>query len=230
MTPRGRIRAVDVRAPVLAVIEQARASGHSRFPVRDGSDDFAGVAHVRHAVEVPHERRGTVTVGEIMVPPLAVPASLGLDALLDRLRGGGLHMAFVVDEFGNVDGLVTLEDLVEEIVGEVRDEHDPGEERARREASGRWVLSGLLRPDEVRRLAGVSLPEDDEYETVGGLIPARLERMPQVGDAVRVAAVDAGGVPQAVTLTVLSMDGLRVDRVRLEHEPLPVEDDGEDRE
>ena len=75
-----------------------------------------------------------------------MPASLELDDLLDQLRAGGLQLALVVDEFGNVDGLVTLEDLVEEIVGEVRDEHDQDEERARREADGSWVLSGLMRP------------------------------------------------------------------------------------
>ena len=84
--------------------------------------------HVKHAVAVPFERRSDVTVSEVMDEPVLVPASLELDDLLDQLRAGGLQMALVVDEFGNVDGLVTLEDLVEEIVGEVRDEHDEGEE------------------------------------------------------------------------------------------------------
>jgi CBS domain containing-hemolysin-like protein len=113
----------------------------------------------------------------------------------------------VVDEFGNVTGLVTLEDLVEEIVGEVRDEHDSSEEPARRDADGSWTLPGLLRPDEIRRLVGVQLPEDEDYETLGGLIGLQLERMPEAGDVV---AIDG------VRLTVLTMDGLRVDRIRLE--------------
>ena len=107
--------------------------------------------HVKHAVSVPFERRGEVSVGEVMDPPVLVPESLELDDLLDTLRAGGLQMALVVDEFGNVAGLVTLEDLVEEIVGEVRDEHDEGEEPARREPDGSWTLPGLLRPDEIRR-------------------------------------------------------------------------------
>ena len=125
-------------------------------------------------------------------------------------------MALVVDEFGNVDGLVTLEDLVEEIVGEVRDEHDEGEERARREADGSWTLPGLMRPDEVRQIAGIRLPEDDDYETIGGLIGDRLARMPASATASTLRADDEDGAAHEVTLTVLAMDDLRVDRVRLD--------------
>ena len=219
MTPRGRVKTLDVDAPVLAVIEAARASGHSRFPVLRG-DEFAGIAHVKHAVAVPYERREAVTVAEVMRPPVLVPTSLDLDALLDTLRHGGLQMALVVDEFGNVDGLVTLEDLVEEIVGEVRDEHDPGDDRMRREGERRWSLSGLLRPDEVVRTIGVALPEDEDYDTLGGLIGDRLGRMPEKGDFVTLEAGDSDGGAQTVTLTVLAMDALRVDRVRLVHEPV----------
>jgi CBS domain containing-hemolysin-like protein len=141
-----------------------------------------------------------------MSPPLLIPASLELDDLLDMLRKGGLQMALVVDEFGNVAGLVTLEDLVEEIVGEVRDEHDQGEAGPRREHNGDWLLPGLLRPDEVRRVTGVELPEDEDYETLGGLIADRLARIPQAGDSLEI---------DGVTLTVVAMDGLRVERVRL---------------
>ncbi len=205
MTPRGRMRALTADASVADVVELARASGLSRFPVlRD--DAFAGVAHVKDAVAVPFERRGGTGVAAIMRPPLLVPATLELDRLLDALRAGGLQMALVVDEFGNVDGLVTLEDLVEEIVGEVRDEHDPGEIRVVEEPGG-WVLSGLLRPDEVERLTGVELPADEGYETIAGLLADELARMPERGDTVAL---------QDVRLTVVAMDGLRVDRVRLE--------------
>jgi CBS domain containing-hemolysin-like protein len=215
MTPRGSVSALSADAPVLAVIEQARASGHSRFPVTEG-DAFVGVAHVKDAVTVPFERRGALTVAAVMKPPLMVPESLELDQLLEELRRGGLQMALVVDEFGNVDGLVTLEDLVEEIVGEVQDEHDPGEQRWRREADGRWMLSGLLRPDEVQRATEIRLPEDDDYETVAGLVADRLARMPEPGDAVRLPARDRDEAEREVRLTVLAMDGLRVDRIRLE--------------
>jgi CBS domain containing-hemolysin-like protein len=215
MTPRGKVCDLDADAPVLTVVEQARASGHSRFPVTQG-DAFVGVAHIKDAVTVPFEQRGTVTVAGVMKPPLMVPASLELDHLLEALRRGGLQMALVVDEFGNVDGLVTLEDLVEEIVGEVQDEHDPGEQRVRREADGGWVLSGLLRPDEVHRATAIRLPEDRDYETVAGLVADQLARMPETGDAVELPAHDRDETEQEVRLTVLAMDGLRVDRIRLE--------------
>jgi CBS domain containing-hemolysin-like protein len=215
MTPRGSVCGLEADAPVLAVIEQARASGHSRFPVTQG-DGFVGVAHVKDAVTVPFARRGVLTVADVMKPPLMVPESLELDQLLEELRRGGLQMALVVDEFGNVDGLVTLEDLVEEIVGEVQDEHDPGEQRWRREADGRWTLSGLLRPDEVQRATEIRLPEDEDYETIAGLLADRLARMPEPGDAVQLPARDREEAELDVRLTVLTMDGLRVDRIRLE--------------
>jgi CBS domain containing-hemolysin-like protein len=176
--------------------------------------------HVKRAVGVPFEQRDDVPVGEVMDPPVLVPESLELDDLLDTLRAGGLQMALVVDEFGNVAGLVTLEDLVEEIVGEVRDEHDAGEEPARRDADGSWTLPGLMRPDEVRRAVGIRLPEDEDYDTIGGLIGDRLARIPDTGDEVVLRADDEAGIPHEVTLTVLAMDELRVDRVRLADRPL----------
>jgi len=219
MTPRGRIATVAEEDPVGAVVDCARATGRSRFPVLGEAGAFTGVVHVKQAVGVPFEERETTHVATVMTPPLVVPASLELDDLLDTLRAGSLQMALVVDEFGNIDGLVTLEDLVEEIVGEVRDEHDEGEQPARREPDGSWTLPGLMRPDEVRRAIGIRLPEDDDYETIAGLIADRLARMPDIGDAVTLEADDAGGARQHVTLTVLAMDDLRVDRVRLEHRP-----------
>jgi CBS domain containing-hemolysin-like protein len=152
MTPRVRVREVAADDPVLSVVEAARASGRSRFPVMRG-DEVAGIVHLKHAVAVPHDRRESVPVSEVMAPPLLVPDSLDLDALLQTLREGGLQMALVVDEFGNVDGIVTLEDLIEEIVGEVHDEHDRREDAALRGPDGSWLLSGLMRPDEIGRRA-----------------------------------------------------------------------------
>lgn len=223
MTPRGRVVTVGVDEHIIAVTEAARESGRSRFPVINENGSICGIVHVKQVVAVPFERRSEIKVSDVMSEPVLVPASLELDDLLDQLRAGGLQMALVVDEFGNVDGLVTLEDLVEEIVGEVRDEHDEGEERARREGENNWVLSGLMRPDEVQQIVGVRLPEDDDYETIAGLMGDQLARMPDVGDSVELRADD-----QDVTLTVLAMDELRVDRIRLEHQPAPVETDDEE--
>ena len=223
MTPRGRVVTVSQDDSIAAVTEAARESGRSRFPVLGENGAITGIVHVKHAVAVPFERRSDVKVSEVMHEPVLVPASLELDDLLDQLRAGGLQMALVVDEFGNVDGLVTLEDLVEEIVGEVRDEHDEGEERARREADGSWVLSGLMRPDEVRQIAGLRLPEDDDYDTIGGLIGDHLARMPAVDDSVTLEVDDNDGAPLKVTLTVIALDDLRVDQVRLVSVPIEIE-------
>jgi len=159
-----------------------------------------------------------------MKPPLLVPAALELDRLLDSLRAGGLQMALVVDEFGNVDGIVTLEDLIEEIVGEVRDEHDPRDDSVRREGTGSWSLSGLLRPDEAARAVGLVLPEGDDYETLGGLIAMHLDRMPEMGDTVDLETTDGDGRPHSVRLTVTRLDGLRVDRLRLDRRPREADD------
>lgn len=224
MTPRARMLAVRADAPVRAVLEESRASGRSRFPVIvDDNDEVVGIVHIKHAIAVPNERRGTVRVDEVMVPPVLVPSSVELDPLLAMLREGGLQMAVVVDEFGTVDGIVTLEDLIEEIVGEVRDEHDAHDDSVQRTPDGAWTLSGLLRPDEAARAVRLALPEDEEYETLGGLVGMRLGRMPTEGDAVELDTVDVEGRPRRVRLVVQRLDGLRVDRLRLESEPLPDE-------
>jgi CBS domain containing-hemolysin-like protein len=228
MTPRMKVETLRADEPVVEVMKRARETGHSRFPVvADDGDEVVGVAHIKQAMSVPYERRDEVPVSAVMVPPVLVPSTVELDPLLEQLRRGGLQMAVVVDEWGNVDGIVTLEDLIEEIVGEVRDEHDPGDDRIHQEIDGSWTLSGLIRPDEVVLAIGVALPEDGDYETLGGLIGMRLERIPQEGDGVEVEAVDDQREPRIVTLTVLAMDGLRVDRVRLVHRPLERAYDGE---
>lgn len=216
MTPRVRMRTLTADQPVTDVIATARATGFSRFPViGDGPDEVVGVVHVKHAVGVPHEHRGEVPVREVMVAPVLVPSTIELDPLLATLRNGGLQLAVVVDEFGGVDGIVTFEDVVEEIVGEVTDEHDRPDPAARRNADGSWTVSGLLRPDEATRLTGLTLPEDEEYETLGGLIGLRLAHLPALGESVELRSRTEDGEPRLVTLTVARMDGLRVDRIRL---------------
>lgn len=216
MTPRVRVRTLEAGQPVADVIALARATGFSRFPVvGETPDEVVGIVHVKHAVAVPHERREATAVREVMVPPVLVPSTIELDPLLATLRVGGLQMAVVVDEFGGVDGIVTFEDVVEEIVGEVTDEHDRPDPAARRNPDGTWLLSGLLRPDEASRLTGVTLPEDEDYETLGGLLGLRLGHLPALGEAVVLTVRDTEGEERLVTLTVSRMDGLRVDRISL---------------
>jgi CBS domain containing-hemolysin-like protein len=208
LTPRVRMVSLGAHQPVDAVIELAQRTGHSRFPVvGEDLDDVVGIVHLKHAVTVPADRRVEVSVDEVMVAPALVPSTLELDPLLETLRREGLQMAVVIDEFGGTDGVVTLEDLVEELVGDVVDEHDRPGAHARRRPDGGWSLSGLLRPDEVRTIVGLDLPEDEGYETIGGLMSQELGRVPAAGDSVPL---------DTVVLTVERMDGLRVDRVRLQ--------------
>lgn len=216
MTPRVKVKTLSPEQPVMAVIEAARSGGFSRFPViSEGSEIVEGIVHVKHAVAVPHDERGEVPIREVMADPVLVPSTIELDPLLAELRKVGLQVAIVVDEFGSFDGIVTLEDLIEEIVGEVRDEHDRDEDPIREIAKGIWAVSGLLRPDEIEDQIGVRLPEDEDYETVAGLIGFELGRVPGRGDSVQVEATDEEKEPLLVDLYVLRMDGLRVDRVRL---------------
>ncbi|MCK9875283.1 MULTISPECIES: hemolysin family protein [Frankia] len=208
MTPRMRMRTVHADEPISEVITLTRRTGHSRFPVLGAdSDDVVGVIHIKNAVGVPEEARDHTPVREVMVTPVTVPSTLLLEPLLETLRAGGLQMAIVVDEFGGTDGLVTAEDLIEEIVGDVVDEHDRVSPRALRRHDGTWLLSGLLRPEEAGNITGIEIPTDDTYQTLGGLMARALGRIPHGGDSTLV---------DGVRYTVERMDGRRVDRVRLD--------------
>lgn len=206
MTPRVRCTPVERDESAARVIELCRETGHSRFPVvEDDLDHVLGVVHVKKAVAVPYERRADVPAGALMVDTLVVPESIRLDPLLAQLREQGLQLAIVVDEYGGTSGVVTLEDVVEELVGEVADEHDRTRLAGRRLRDGSWVVPGLWRPDELSERVGIEVPDDANYETVGGFVMSRLGRVPAVGDEVTVE----GG-----RLRVLRMDGRRVDRLR----------------
>lgn len=211
MTPRRRVRAVDSETSVADVVSLARNTGHSRFPVFDpGAEYPVGLVHLKHAVAVPIEQRQRRRAREVMVPSVVVPESTNLERLLTLLRREGLQLATVADEYGGTAGVVTLEDLIEEIVGEIRDEHDQISVPARQRNDGSWWLSGLLRPDEIADLTGVALPEHEEYDTLGGLINHELKRLPSQGDRVELVVGD-----HSVELTVQRMDGFRVDWVDL---------------
>ncbi|MCR2793806.1 hemolysin family protein [Microbacterium sp. zg.Y625] len=211
MTPRPSVHAVAASDSVEDVIQLARRTGHSRFPVYDDSmDDITGVVHVKAAVSVPRERRADVPAAAIASEPLRVPEAVHLDALISELRARGYQMAVVVDEYGGTAGVVTLEDLVEEIVGEVLDEHDRSRAGIVR-AAGLVTFPGELRPDELRDRTGIRVPEGDVYDTVGGYVMSVLERIPVVGDSIEL---------EDGTLTVQRMDGRRVGRVRFTPRPL----------
>jgi CBS domain containing-hemolysin-like protein len=205
MTPRPSVHALAADDTADDVVQLARRTGHSRFPVyRESMDDIVGIVHLKAAVGVPRARRGEVPVAALSTEPLRVPETVHLDALVAELRARGYQMAVVVDEYGGTAGVVTLEDLVEEIVGEVLDEHDRSKAGVVR-TGGTVSFPGDLRPDEALDRAGVRVPEGEVYDTVGGFIMSVLERIPVVGDEV---PLESG------VLTVQRMDGRRIDRVR----------------
>ena len=227
MTHRVHMDSVDAQDPAMAVIELARATGHSRFPVvAREHDNVVGAVHVKNAVAVDLEERGATRVRDIMVDATVVPETLRLDPLLTLLRSEGFQMAVVVDEYGGTAGVVTLEDVVEEIVGDIADEHDPLGARVRRRRDGSWSVSGLLRPDEVASATAIALPEHEDYDTVAGMFLRMLGRMPERGDQVVVrlpVRLDERGDPlpeDEAVVAVERLDGLRIDRLSLTSRPV----------
>ncbi|MBB3022092.1 hemolysin family protein [Helcobacillus massiliensis] len=207
MTHRGKMLSIDVSATAEDVLALTRETGHSRFPViEDSEDDVVGIIQVRQAVTVPREQRRTTTVRELMSEALRIPDTVPLDSLMVDLREAGAQLAVVIDEYGGTAGIVTLEDVIEEIVGEVSDEHDDDEPERFVENIDHWQVSGLMRPDEIRREMGILIEESTEVDTVGGIVMMHLGRIPAVGDTVTV-----GGV----RYDVLAMDGRRIDSLRL---------------
>ncbi len=205
MTPRPRMHVLDKDDTLAALIEASIKTGHSRFPISDGStDDIIGVAHVKQAAAVPREKREDVPVSAIMAEAPRVPETMRLETLMVELRAKGLQLAIVVDEYGGTAGLATLEDLVEELVGELADEHDRAKAGVTRGANSSVLFPGMTRPDELLEMA-IKVPDDGAYETVAGFMMSALGRIPAVGDEV---AIEDGA------LRVERMDGRRVDRVR----------------
>ncbi|MEU9289830.1 hemolysin family protein [Streptomyces sp. NPDC048275] len=202
MTPRVQVIALDVQATCEDVANATRATGLSRFPVYRGSlDSVVGIAHIKDVLTVPAERRTQTRVAQVMREPLLVPESLTVERLLDRLEGKRT-MAVIIDEYGGTAGVATLEDIVEEVVGEVRDEHDPHETPdlapAGTDDEGRALYSadGSARTDHLARV-GLLVP-DGPYETLAGFMATGLGRIPAVGDTLEVAGwrlevVDASG-------------------------------------
>jgi len=213
MTPRVRMTKVGRDDTAEDVVQLSRRSGMSRFPVvGEDADDILGVVHVKQAFAVPVAERSLVAAAALAVDPVRVPESMNVDTLLGVLRRGGLQMAIVADEYGGTAGLVTLEDLVEELVGELEDEHD--RRRATMERDGDVItFDAGLRPDELLEDTGIRVPDDREYETVGGFVTDELDRLPAEGDEVDLASG---------TLRVERVDGARVDR--LSYTPGPEDD------
>ena len=198
MIPRPRVATAPADATVSELVRRM-AAGHSRYPVlADGADDVA----------LPEEQREAVRVRDIAHPAVVVPDSLHLPAVLEALRAAGDELAVVVDEYGGFAGVLTVEDIAEELVGEITDEHDPEGTDQLRSSAGAWTVPGSLHVQEVERLVDLDLPEGD-YQTVGGLIINELGRLPERDDVVTLILprlLDDDGTVDELLLTVRSVD------------------------
>jgi CBS domain containing-hemolysin-like protein len=185
LVPRVQVEALSADQPLTDLVSASVRTGHSRFPVfEEDLDDVVGVIHVKDVLRVPAGDRATTRVGELMAEPVAVPETRSLERLFADLRQGGRQLAIVVDEHGGLSGIVTLEDLIEEIVGEIDDEYDPVTTAVRFDpASESWELAGALHADEVREACGFDMP-DGEYDTLAGFVLDRLGHLPVAGEVV----------------------------------------------
>ncbi|WP_396883203.1 hemolysin family protein [Mycobacterium sp. SMC-4] len=216
MTPRSKIDTLEADDTVLDLSDAAVRTGHSRFPIIRGDlDETIGVAHVKQIFAIPQDKRASTRLADLALPVTKVPSTLDGDAVMAEVRANGLQTALVVDEYGGTAGMVTVEDLIEEIVGDVRDEHDVEPPDVVQAGRG-WQVSGLLRIDEVAENTEFRAPEGD-YETIGGLVLEKLGHIPEEGESVELTAFDPDGPqePARWRATVIRMDGRRIDTLRL---------------
>jgi CBS domain containing-hemolysin-like protein len=210
MIPRPDIVFLAADASLDDLRATARATGHSRFPVQGATeDDIIGSVHVKDLFEVPTDRHATTTVATVASPMLAVPESESLRRLLSDLRRQRRTSALVVDEYGSTAGIVTVEDVLEELVGDIRDEFDSGGHLVRRIGAGQYLVRGGLRVDRAEEIFDGALP-DGPYETVAGYVLDRLGHIPEVGEQV---------VHGSFTLTVARMDGVRITEISVRRQP-----------
>jgi CBS domain containing-hemolysin-like protein len=222
MTPRVDVVGLKTTASVADLIAVARETGHTRFPVYENTLDLVmGVVGVPDALGVPPDHRATTPVSAVSREPVYVPESLNLDKVLAALRAADADLAIVVDEYGGTDGVVTVEDLIEELVGEIADEYDTDDVEetgapglATSGGDRTFLVDGLLREDELVEQTGFVLPEGP-YETLAGFLLSRLGHIPVVGESL---------AEDGWEFTVMEVDRHRVEQVRIVAPPEPADD------
>jgi putative hemolysin len=210
LVPRTEVEFLPASMPLAQATTVIARATHSRFPVfQESYDDVIGFVHARDLIDP--ERNGSARVGDITRQVKFLPTSKTMMSALSEMRKDRAHLAIVVDEYGGTAGIVTLEDLVEELIGDIRDEYDVEDDPSRRLRSGEIDVDGMLNLDDFADQAGIELPEGP-YETVAGYLLAALGHLPAVGESAEVAGS---------RLTVTELDGRRIARVKVSELPSP---------
>lgn len=205
MIPRTEVAFLDADLPVFKAAKMVADQPHSRYPVSDGSqDEVVGFVHVRDILD-PDVRQRSIRVGDLVRDVARLPGSKQVIPALTEMRAAGVHLAIVVDEYGGTAGIVTMEDLVEELVGDIRDEYDVQSGGADLQHGQAIEVDGLLNLDDFQEETGIELPEGP-YDTVAGFFTATLGRLPGIGDEVQ---------HDGAMFTVTDMDARRVSRIRV---------------
>ena len=205
MIPRTEVAFLDADLPVFKAVKIVADKPHSRYPVSDDSeDDVLGFVHVRDLLD-PEIRERSIRVGDLVRDVARLPGTKHVIPALTDMRATNAHMAIVVDEYGGTAGIITMEDLVEELIGDIRDEYDTDASEGVIPQGKDVVVDGLLNLDDFLEETLMELP-DGPYDTAAGFMASQLGRIPMVGDEI---VIEAG------TLTVLEMDGRRVSRIRV---------------
>ncbi|MBM4018790.1 MAG: HlyC/CorC family transporter, partial [Planctomycetes bacterium] len=214
MTPRTDIVSIEASASADAARALVAASGHSRIPVTKGNiDTVVGILYAKDLLERACGTAGAteLRVRDVMRPPLFVPETKRLDELLREFQGDKVHVAIVLDEYGGTAGLVTIEDVVEEIVGEIVDEYEQAPPKPVRPVAERsWEVEARLRIDELNRELGLAIPEHEDYETIGGFVLARMGYIPKAGEAFE---------HDGARVTVVEAEARRIVKVRIDLPP-----------
>lgn len=211
MTPRVSVHSLNVESTIEDLISLSLETGHSRFPVISNNlDNVIGIAHVKSALTVNSTKRSEIPVSQIMSEVLAVPETRGLVSIMADMRQKRIPIVIVVDEHGGTEGLVSVEDLLEEIVGEIEDEYDFAQTTESSDAEGVYTMEGSLHLHEVEEICGLAIPKKT-YETIGGFALDKLQRIPTEGEVFRY---------RQWRIEVVEMDRLRIAKIRLTAPPL----------
>ncbi len=220
MVPRVDVVAVAETAALPELLAAITGGGHSRLPVyRDSIDQVIGVLYAKDLLPLVGDAAGTVPLAALLRPVFAVPESMRLDELLRELRRRRVHLAVVADEYGGTAGIVTIEDVLEEIVGEIEDEYDAGEPLVERLTEGGLLADGRLSVADLEAALGLSL-EHGDFETLAGLVHHHLGRLPEAGDRLDL---------EGLRIEVVEVEGNRLRQLRLDPLPSPAETDAGDR-